>query len=90
MIQHSSLSADPETLPFWLTEGLARRLGLRLSTVLGQGVLSRTELSQMVERCCGCESMALCIDFLSERPGVEPAPLSCANVRLLGRLADRR
>ncbi|WP_343081131.1 DUF6455 family protein [Ostreiculturibacter nitratireducens] len=83
------MAGNADAMPFWLTHGLARRLGLRLSGALREGVLTRNDLAEMVERCGSCDSQRCCLDYLSERPGAPKAPPGeCANAATLAELAE--
>lgn len=70
---------------FWLTRGLARRLGINLTEAMRSGVLTRADFATMVARCRNCEAgVQACIGYLAEMPTAsDTAPERCANRALL-------
>ncbi len=69
---------------FWLTRGLARRMGVNLTEAMRSGVLTRGDFAQMVARCRGCTAgMQTCIGYLSEADPSQGVPDGCANKAIL-------
>lgn len=84
-----TIQVAADAMPFWLTHGLARRLGLRLTGAIREGLLTRGDLAEMVERCGACGDPKHCLEFLAERPGgPDIPPASCANAGALLELAS--
>lgn len=80
------IQGNPD-LHFWITRGIARRLGVNLSANLQEGVLTRADLAGMVDRCRQCDGVAGCLAYLSENPDRAPAPPDwCRNAALLAEL----
>jgi hypothetical protein len=74
-------------LHFWVTRGMARRLGINLSDAMREGVLTREDFADMVTRCRACPGTQGCMAFLSEQGGrSNAAPDWCCNARLLNEL----
>lgn len=75
---------------FWLTRGLARRLGINITEAMRSGVLTRADFAAMVARCRDCEAgVQACIGYLSEAPSApDTAPECCANRAVLETLRD--
>lgn len=71
-------------LHFWITRGMARRVGVNLSEAMHEGVLSQADFAAMITRCRKCPGAQGCLEFLSERAGqAEGAPDWCGNAALL-------
>lgn len=71
-------------LHFWITRGMARRMGVNLSEAMHEGLLSQADFAAMITRCRDCPGAAGCLEFLSERSGpAEGAPDWCRNAALL-------
>lgn len=66
---------------FWLTRGLARRLGVNLNEAIRAGMLTQRDFAEMVGRCRNCEAgVQACIGFLAETDGKDAAlPAACPN-----------
>ena len=78
-------------LHFWITRGMARRMGVNLSAAMQEGRLSQAVLARMVERCRDCPGAQGCLDFLSERDGPTAAvPDWCCHTAVLSRLRAGR
>jgi hypothetical protein len=78
-------------LHFWITRGMARRLGINLNEALRDGVLTRADLAEMVARCRTCSGAQGCVAYLSENPErAEAAPDWCRNARMLNELRAMR
>ncbi|KFE36763.1 DUF6455 family protein [Thioclava atlantica] len=72
---------------FWITRGMARRVGLNLSEAIHQGFLSRTDFVQMIAACRKCGRTNSCLAVLSERSGGgEGLPDACPNAPILNSL----
>lgn len=74
-----AMSGDA-TQSYWLTQGMARALGVNLSSGVLEGWLKRSELDSMVLRCqlCGCR--ARCTQWLAVNgAGATSLPDYCAN-----------
>ncbi len=64
---------------WWLTNGMARSIGVSLPHAVIEGWLTRTELASLVNRCQTCGKSADCTTWLA-KPAVEPAlPGFCCN-----------
>lgn len=78
-------------LHFWITRGVARRLGVNLSEAMHDGYLTQADFAEMITRCRKCERTEGCLAMLSERVG---PPISlpdwCHNAALLGELSALR
>ena len=69
---------------FWLTRGLARRMGVNLTEAMRFGVLTRTDFAQMVSRCRECSAgVQACISFLAEADPAQGLSDACANKSIL-------
>lgn len=78
-------------LHFWITRGMARRLGINLTEAMQQGRLSHADLAEMVALCRGCPGAQGCLSFLSDRPDrVGAAPDWCRISRVLAELRAQR
>jgi hypothetical protein len=69
MAFHASLD-----MHFWLTRGMARRLGVNLTEALQQGVITRGDYADLLARCRACADTQACIEFLAEHPDRAAAP----------------
>lgn len=82
MAFHASLD-----MHFWLTRGMARRLGVNLTEAMHQGLLTRADFAQMVARCRTCSDSQGCLEFLAEHPeSVSEPPEGCTNAQVLDEL----
>ncbi|MCF1707384.1 DUF6455 family protein [Tabrizicola sp. J26] len=63
---------------FWLTIGMARKVGLNLQEALVEGWLTRRDLTQMVDGCTSCAHHVSCTRWLA-MPGEAPLPAYCQN-----------
>lgn len=82
MAFHASLD-----MHFWLTRGMARRLGVNLTEAMHQGLLARSDFAAMVARCRDCPDTQACIDFLAEHPeSIAAPPCGCVNAEVLKEL----
>jgi hypothetical protein len=68
-----------ETTPYWLTRGMARALGVNLSSALAAGALGRDGLEELVLRCAACGRQAECMPWLGQNAAhAETLPDYCA------------
>ena len=82
---------DGEARAYWLTQGMARVMGISLSSAIRCGALSRERLDAMVERCAQCAHAADCLGWLAGQQGGQTAPPDyCANRSALAALRPRR
>ncbi|AOZ68585.1 hypothetical protein LPB142_04015 [Rhodobacter xanthinilyticus] len=73
-------------LHFWITRGMARRLGVNLSEAMHEGLLSQADFAQMVNRCRNCDKSQGCLAYLAEE-GRGAAPDWCSNAAVLRELS---
>ncbi|MDD8022071.1 MAG: DUF6455 family protein [Paracoccaceae bacterium] len=74
-------------LHFWITRGMARRMGVNLSEAMHEGALSQADFAGLITRCRNCPGAQGCLAFLSEQPErVETAPDWCENAAILRKL----
>lgn len=74
-------------LHYWITRGIARRMGANLSEAMRAEVLTRADLAEMVDRCRQCSSVQGCLAYLAENPDRAPAPPDwCNNAAILSEL----
>lgn len=59
---------------FWLTQGMARSIGLDLNRALRSGELPRDAYSQMIASCCDCDCSGACIAWMAQQGGGATAP----------------
>ncbi|TDQ58211.1 DUF6455 family protein [Phaeovulum veldkampii] len=75
-------------LHFWMTRGMARRLGVNLTAAMQDGLLTQGDLAEMVLRCHNCSGAKGCLAFLAEYPDrAEAAPDWCSNAQVLRELS---
>lgn len=73
---------------YWLTQGMARAVGVNLSRAISDGNLTRDHLRVMVVRCRMCGRADKCMDWLGRSGGgADHLPRYCANKRDLESLA---
>jgi len=78
-------------LHFWITRGVARRLGVNLSEAMHDGLISQADFAEMITRCRGCDKAEGCLVAISERGGVSGAvPDWCRNAAILSELKALR
>jgi hypothetical protein len=64
---------------FWLTQGMARTVGVNLNVALQTGRTSRQEYAQAIAECCHCAHRQRCIAWLAVHgAGAEKQPEFCA------------
>ena len=72
---------------FWLTQGMARSIGLNLNTALKTGLLDREEFARMIATCSACGNADRCIAWMAEQGrGAGRPPDCCAIGQRLERL----
>lgn len=75
-------------LHFWITRGIARRMGVNLSEAMHDGFLTQADFAEMITRCRGCDKSEGCIAVLSERAGAAVSvPDWCRNAGVLSELS---
>lgn len=68
------------TQHYWLTQGMARALGVNLSGAIHTGGLSRSGLDDLVARCQACGHAADCLPWLGRNAvGAAALPTYCEN-----------
>lgn len=72
-----------------LTRGMARVLGLNLTSAVVEGWLTRTELADLVDRCQACGRAEDCTVWLARIVSSESLPGFCANKSPLESLSPR-
>ncbi len=72
---------------WWLTQNMARVVGVDLPDAVLEGVLSRKELALMMLTCKSCGQDGKCSHFLAGTSKANHLPDYCANGRLLEALA---
>lgn len=55
-------------LHFWITRGMARRMGVNLTEAMHDGALTQADFAAMITSCRGCSGAQGCLAFLSEHP----------------------
>jgi len=72
---------------FWLTQGMARTLGINLSEAMAEGRLDADDYAEMVTRCRGAACCARCIAWMGQQgAGASAAPDFCVNADRLNAL----
>lgn len=72
---------------FWLTQGMARTLGIRFSDVIAQGRLTPQGFTDLVNTCRGCPLSHRCVAWMARaEAATQPAPSYCENADALNRL----
>ena len=75
-------------LHFWITRGMARKLGVNLSEAMHDGFLTQADFAEMITRCRKCGRTEGCLAMLGQSaPALLSAPDHCPNA---GILADLR
>lgn len=63
---------------FWLTQGMARTIGVNLNDALKGGRLGRGVFAEMVAQCCHCDRTERCMPWLGRQgAGAEAIPDWC-------------
>ncbi|MHC0053394.1 DUF6455 family protein [Actibacterium sp. D379-3] len=72
---------------FWLTQGMARSIGVDLNGALKAGRLDRADYTQTVATCCGCGKSRRCMEWMAlQGRGADALPDYCAIKPVLERL----
>lgn len=74
---------------YWLTQGMARTVGVNLCAAITAGALSRGGLETLVARCEACGRQADCMAWLGRTACAEAPPSYCANRQPLTELRLR-
>lgn len=75
-------------LHFWLTRGLARRMGLNITEAIQDGFLTQGDFAEMIDRCRCCTRLQGCLAFMAELDGpLASAPDWCPNAAVLSELS---
>ena len=72
-----------------LTRGMARVLGVSLTTAVVDGWLSRPELAVLVDRCQACQQKQSCMAWLASAAQTPCLPVFCPNKQPLEALSFR-
>jgi hypothetical protein len=65
---------------FWLTQGMAKMVGVSLTDAMAVGALAREDFADMVVRCGACEFSERCVRWMAEGgPGDGDPPGYCLN-----------
>lgn len=76
-------------LHFWITRGMARRMGVNLTEAMHDGFLTQADFAAMITRCRNCGGAQGCMAYLSEHPErVSAAPDWCQNGQILRELSE--
>lgn len=72
---------------FWLSQGMARAVGVPLNEALKTGALSRDDYAQAIAECCHCARCKDCLAWLAVNgAGAEREPPFCALTPFLDKL----
>ncbi len=75
-------------LHFWITRGMARRMGVNLTEAMHDGFLTQADFATMITRCRGCDGAQGCMAFLADHAGQSgSAPDWCRNGTILRELS---
>lgn len=77
---------DPD-LHFWITQSVARSVGLRFSDAMQRGLLSEDDFAALVTACQKCPYVEFCVAHLGEARALGEVPEFCANKDALEMLA---
>lgn len=73
MEDHGKLSKH-----FWLTQGMARTIGVNVNDALRDGRIARGEYAEMVAACCHCDRAEHCMAWMGQQAaGAEALPGWC-------------
>lgn len=74
-------------LHFWITRGMARRMGVNLTEAVHDGFLTQAEFADMITRCRECAGVDGCMSYLSDNDrATGSAPDWCCNRSILNNL----
>lgn len=75
-------------LHFWITRGMARRMGVNLTEAMHDGFLTQADFATMLNRCRECSGTDGCMAYLSgSGQGPDSAPDWCRNGAILHELS---
>jgi hypothetical protein len=64
---------------FWLTQGMARTIGVNVNEALQSGHLGRGEYAELVAQCCHCDRCESCMAWMGRQlTGADALPDWCA------------
>lgn len=64
---------------FWLSQGMARSIGVNVNEALRVGRLDRDAYAELVARCCHCARTEQCLGWMARQgAGAEALPGWCA------------
>ncbi|PTV96337.1 hypothetical protein C8J27_102131 [Rhodobacter aestuarii] len=76
-------------LHFWITRGMARRLGVNLTEAMHDGNLTQADFASMITRCRECPGVDGCMAYLAgSSPAAGETPDWCRNRAILHELSD--
>lgn len=71
---------DDESGPYWLTQAMARTVGVSITDEIARGRISRADLAEMVVHCAACEKTEGCLLWLAQGGGdSSDVPAYCLN-----------
>tara|TARA_B100002051_G_scaffold254638_1_gene269583 strand:- start:622 stop:885 length:264 start_codon:yes stop_codon:yes gene_type:complete len=71
-------------LNFWVTRGMARRLGVNISEAMHNGFLTQADFAEMITTCRTCGRTEFCLAVLAEKgEGPQAIPTDCPNYEVL-------
>jgi hypothetical protein len=73
-----------------LTRGMARVLGVSITSAVVEGWLTRAELGRLVDRCQACGQKAACTAWLARAVDAPCLPVFCPNKPHLEVLSQRQ
>lgn len=75
---------------FWLTQGMARTVGVNLTEAIAAGRITRSDLADLVVRCAGCEFPERCVRWMADgRHLGEDPPAYCLNHEAIAAIRAR-
>jgi hypothetical protein len=76
---------------FWLTQGIARTVGVNLTTEMAEGRLTMAEYADMMVQCSDCAHAETCVRWMAEGGhGDTDPPAYCLNHERIEALAAAR
>ncbi|MBZ4021264.1 hypothetical protein CKO11_02140 [Rhodobacter sp. TJ_12] len=76
-------------LHFWITRGMARRMGVNLTAAMQEGFLTQADFAAMILRCRECPGVDGCMAYLSSSsPAQGETPDWCQNRAILHDLSE--
>lgn len=84
------LSVTEAERHYWLTQGMARTVGVNLTEAIAAGRIARSDLAEMVVRCASCEFSEACVRWMADgRHLDENPPAYCLNHETIEALRAR-